>query len=339
MPLPFLPSPRPPNDFSGLKLPPKSQLKICYNGGMSISDRDGVIWFDGKMTPWREATVHVLAHSLHYGMSVFEGVRCYNAGGRPSIFRLEDHTRRLFQSAHIIGMEIPFSQSEISEAQSAVVRENGHDSCYIRPLAFYGAHSLGLAATGNPVHVIIAAWPWGTYLGDEGLKNGIRVKTSSFTRHHVNSAMCRSKAGGYYINSIMAHAEVARDGYDEALLLDVNGLVAEGAGENLFIVSDGKLYTPELTSVLSGITRNSVIQLAAAEGLEVREARLTRDAVYCADEAFFTGTAAEVTPIRELDGRKIGNGGRGPLTEKLQSAFFECVSGKRKGFESWLTPV
>ncbi len=291
------------------------------------------------MIPWRSATVHVLSHSLHYGMSVFEGVRCYAADSGAAVFRLHDHTRRFFQSAHIMGMKIPFSEEDISEAQTAVVRENKYGACYIRPLAFYGAHSLGLAATGNPVHVAVAAWPWGTYLGEEGIQKGIRVKTSSFARHHVNSSMCLSKTGGYYVNSIMAHAEAARDGYDEALLLDVDGFAAEGAGENLFIVRGGRIYTPELASVLAGITRDSVMRLAADLGYEVRETRMTRDAVYCADEAFFTGTAAEVTPIRELDGRTIGKGGRGPVTEALQTAFFECVKGRRAGFESWLTPV
>ncbi|MGI9297900.1 MAG: branched-chain amino acid transaminase [Gammaproteobacteria bacterium] len=306
---------------------------------MSISDRDGKIWFDGKMTPWRDATTHVLSHSLHYGTSVFEGVRCYAADGGPAIFRLQDHTRRFFQSARIIGMTIPFSEEDLNAAQLAVVRENGFDSCYIRPLAFYGAHSLGLSATDNPVHIVVAAWPWGTYLGEEGVQKGIRVKTSSFARHHVNSAMCRAKVGGHYVNSVMANAEATRDGYDEALLLDVDGLVAEGAGENLFVVSGGIIYTPELTSVLSGITRDSVMQLAAGAGYEVRERRLTRDAVYCADEAFFTGTAAEVTPVRELDGRQIGGGGRGPVTEILQKAFFDCVAGRRAEFQSWLTAV
>ena len=306
---------------------------------MSIADRDGKIWFDGKMTPWREASVHVLSHGLHYGTSVFEGVRCYAADGGPAIFRLRDHTRRLFQSAHILGMTIPFSEEEINEAQIAVVRENRHDSCYIRPLAFYGAHSLGIAATDNPVHVIVAAWPWGTYLGDAAIEKGIRVKTSSFARHHVNSAMCRAKAGGHYVNSVLANAEAARDGYDEALLLDTDGLVAEGAGENIFIVDGGRIYTPELTSVLSGITRDSVMQIAAKAGREVRETRLTRDAVYCADEAFFTGTAAEVTPVRELDGRRIGSGARGPITAMLQKEFFDCVAGRRADFESWLTAV
>lgn len=316
--------------------------KFWYNAGMSntpISERDGVIWFDGKMTPWRDAKIHVLSHSLHYGMSVFEGVRCYDADGGPAVFRLQDHTRRLFQSAHIMEMKIPFSQEQIREAQTAVVRENQYDSCYIRPLAFYGAHALGLSATDNPVHVIVAAWPWGTYLGEDGIKNGIRVKTSSFTRHHVNSSMCLSKTGGHYVNSIMAHAEAVRCGCQEALLLDADGFAAEGAGENLFIVRDGKIYTPELASVLRGITRDSVIQLAAELGYPVEETRLTRDAVYCADEAFFTGTAAEVTPVRELDGRVIGKGGRGPITEALQTAFFECARGRRAGYESWLTKV
>lgn len=306
---------------------------------MPISDRDGKIWFDGKMIPWREARIHVLSHSLHYGMSVFEGVRCYETDGGPAIFRLRDHTRRLFHSAHIMGMKIPFSQEEIDEAQRAAVRENGFKSCYIRPLAFYGAESLGLSASDNPVHVAVAAWPWGTYLGEEGLQKGIRVKTSSFSRHHVNSIMCRSKTGGHYVNSIMANAEATADGYDEALLLDVDGFVAEGAGENIFIVSEGRVFTPELASVLSGITRDSVMQLAAEAGISVHERRITRDAVYCADEAFFTGTAAEVTPIRELDGRVIGGGGRGPITERLQTAFFECVKGRRAGRESWLTHV
>ena len=306
---------------------------------MSISDRDGFIWFDGKMTPWREATIHVLSHSLHYGLSIFEGVRCYAADKGTAIFRLQDHTRRFMQSAHILRMPLPFSAEEINQAQIEVVRQNNYDACYIRPLAFYGAHSLGLAASNNPVHCMVAAWPWGTYLGDEGLQKGIRVKTSSFTRHHVNSTMCLAKVGGHYVNSIMAHSEAADDGYDEALLLDTEGLVAEGAGENLFIIRDGRIYTPELTSVLSGITRASIIELAQAMGYSVTETRITRDAVYCADEAFFTGTAAEVTPIRELDRRTIGDGGRGPITEKLQSAYFECVQGRRANYESWLTYI
>ncbi len=291
------------------------------------------------MTEWREATTHILSHSLHYGISVFEGVRCYGTDDGPAIFRLHEHTRRLFQSAHIVGMKIPFSEAEINDAQIAVVRENKYDSCYIRPFVFYGAHSLGLSASDNPVHVAVAAWPWGTYLGEDGIRNGIRVKTSSFSRHHVNAVMCRAKAGGHYINSVMANAEATRDGYDEALLLDVDGFVAEGAGENIFIVCDGKIYTPELTSVLAGITRDSVMQLARAAGYEVCEKRITRDAVYCADEAFFTGTAAEVTPVRELDGRQIGEGSRGPITESLQRAFFDCVGGRAADFQSWLSPV
>ena len=327
------------NFFIQKKIGGGGKISIITGMAKSIAEREGSIWFDGRLAPWREATTHVLSHSLHYGMSVFEGVRCYAAKGGPAIFRLGDHTRRFFESAHILGMKIPFSPADIDEAQKAVVRENKYDSCYIRPLAFYGAHSLGLAATDNPVHVIVAAWPWGTYLGKEGVDNGIRVKTSSFARHHVNSSMCRSKTGGYYVNSIMANAEAVAEGYDEALLLDVDGMAAEGAGENLFIVRDGRLQTPELASVLSGITRDSVIQIARDMGIAVEEKRLTRDAIYTADEAFFTGTAAEVTPIRELDRRKIGNGGRGPITLKLQTAFFDCVGGKSPRYQSWLTSV
>ncbi len=325
------------------KFPEIVRIRVFwYNAAMSnspIGERSGSIWFDGKMTPWRDAKIHVLSHSLHYGMSVFEGVRCYAADGGAAIFRLHDHTRRFFQSAHIMGMKIPFSEAEINDAQTAAVRENKYDSCYIRPLAFYGANSLGLAAADNPVHVIVAAWPWGTYLGEEGIKNGIRVKTSSFARHHVNSSMCLAKIGGYYVNSIMANAEAVRDGYEEALLLDVDGFVAEGAGENIFIVSGGRIYTPELASVLRGITRDSVMKLAAELGYAVEETRITRDAVYCADEAFFTGTAAEVTPVRELDGRVIGGGGRGPVTAALQAAFFDCTRGRRADYESWLSKV
>ena len=305
----------------------------------SISDKDGLIWYDGEFVPWRDAKIHVLSHSLHYGLSVFEGVRCYQTPQGAAIFRLAEHTKRLFQSAHIMGMALPFSQDEINQAQIDAVRKNNLSFCYIRPLAFYGAHALSIHANGNPVHIIVAAWPWGAYLGEEGLKNGIRVKTSSYVRHHVNAAMCRAKVSGHYANSILSHTEAADHGYDEALLLDVDGLVAEGAGENLFIVQDGRLYTPELTSVLGGITRASVMTLAADLGYEVSEKRLTRDAVYCADEAFFTGTAAEVTPIRELDGRMIGGGQRGPITEALQTAFFDCVGGKHPRSSEWLTPV
>ncbi|MDM5148069.1 branched-chain amino acid transaminase [Candidatus Persebacteraceae bacterium Df01] len=305
----------------------------------AIAEREGNIWFDGKMTPWREAKIHVLSHSLNYGVSVFEGVRCYQTDSGPAIFRLTDHTRRFFQSAHIIGMKIPFSEDDINAAQRAVVRDGGHNACYIRPLAFYGAYSLGLAVDTNPVQVIVAAWPWGAYLGEEGMEKGIRVKTSSYARYHVNTTMCRAKVSGNYVNSVLAHKEAAQDGYDESLLLDVDGLVSEGPGENLFIVVRNQLYTPELTSVLSGITRDTVMTLAQDMGYEVVEKRITRDAVYCADEAFFTGTAAEITPIRELDGRVIGSGGRGPITEALQSAFFDCVAGKHPRSANWLTPA
>jgi branched-chain amino acid aminotransferase len=307
---------------------------------MSMADRDGFIWKDGKLVPWREATTHVLTHSLHYGMAVFEGVRAYRQpDGTAAVFRLPEHTRRLFDSARIFMMDIPFSEQQISDAQREVIKANGLDSGYLRPLAFYGSEKMGVAARGNTVHVAIAAWPWGAYLGEEGLTRGIRVKTSSFMRHHVNVTMCRAKASGNYINSIMANQEATMNGYDEALLLDVNGYVAEGAGENLFIVKDGVLIEPEVTSGLMGITRKTVIQLAEDFGIPFRSRLMTRDDVYLADEAFFTGTAAEVTPVRELDDRPIGSGSRGPITEKLQSAFFDVVNGKSAKYQHWLTKV
>ncbi|STQ89674.1 branched-chain amino acid transaminase [Iodobacter fluviatilis] len=306
---------------------------------MSMSDRDGLIWYDGKLVPWRDATTHVLTHTLHYGMGVFEGVRAYETPKGTAIFRLHDHTERLFNSAKIFQMKIPFSFEEVFEAQKTVVRENKLASCYLRPLAFVGSEKLGIAATGNSINVIVAAWPWGAYLGTEGLEKGIRVKVSSFTRHHVNVSMVRAKASGYYINSILAHQEAAADGYDEAMLLDTEGYVSEGAGENLFIVKKGKLYTPDVSSCLDGITRNTVITLAKEEGLEVIEKRITRDEVYTADEAFFTGTAAEVTPIRELDNRPIGIGSRGPITERLQKRYFDCVKGLDPKHEDWLTLI
>lgn len=307
---------------------------------MSMADRDGFIWKDGKLVPWREATTHVLTHTLHYGMGVFEGVRAYRQpDGSSAIFRLDDHTRRFFDSAKIFMMEIPFSQAQINDAQRETVRANQLDSCYLRPLAFYGSEKMGVAARGNTVHVAIAAWPWGAYLGEDGLTNGIRVKTSSFMRHHVNVTMCRAKASGNYINSILANQEATMNGYDEALLLDVNGYVAEGAGENLFIVKDGILIEPEVTSGLMGITRRSVITLAEELGIPFRSRLMTRDDVYLADEAFFTGTAAEVTPVRELDDRVIGAGGRGPITERLQSAFFDIINGRNPKYAHWLTKV
>ncbi len=305
---------------------------------MSMADRDGVIWSDGKMIPWREATTHVLTHTLHYGMGVFEGLRAYETPRGPAIFRLKEHTDRLFNSAHIFMMKMPYDRATLMQAQCDVVRQNDLRSGYIRPIVFYGSEAMGISAKTLSVHVAIAAWAWGTYLGPDGLEKGIRVKTSSFTRHHVNINMCRAKSVTTYANSILAHQEVAHDGYDEALLLDVDGYVAEGAGENIFIVKQGKLYTPDMTSCLEGITRASLIELAGEIGIPVIEKRITRDEVYCADEAFFTGTAAEVTPIRELDNRMIGSGRRGPVTEKLQSLFFECARGNGKHAD-WLTYV
>lgn len=306
---------------------------------MSMSDRDGWIWYDGKMVPWREATTHVLTHSLHYGMGVFEGVRAYKTSQGTAIFRLNEHTDRLFNSAHIFGMKMPFDRTTLIEAQKAAVRDNKLESGYLRPMAFYGSEAMGISAKTLSTHVIVAAWPWGAYLGKEALENGIRVKTSSFTRHHVNVTMCRAKASSSYTNSILAHQEAAQDGYDEALLLDVDGFVAEGSGENIFIVKKGKLYTPDLTACLEGITRDTIIQLAAEIGVPVIEKRITRDEVYCAEEAFFTGTAAEVTPIRELDRRILGTGRRGPITTQLQAMFFDCVSGKAPKHQDWLTYV
>jgi len=304
-----------------------------------MSDRDGLIWFDGELVPWREAKVHVLTHTLHYGMGVFEGVRAYAAKQGTAIFRLEDHTERLFQSAHILGMQIQFDRKTINEAQRAAVRENNLESAYIRPMCFYGAEGMGLRADNLKVHTIVAAWTWGSYLGADNMEKGIRIRTSSFTRHHVNITMCKAKANGNYMNSMLALQEAMRDGYDEALLLDVDGYVAEGSGENIFIVRNGIIYTPELTSALDGITRKTIFELAKEFGYEVREKRITRDEVYVADEAFFTGTAAEVTPIRELDNRKIGDGTRGPITEKLQSRYFDVVHGKVAEYKHWLTPV
>ena len=306
---------------------------------MSMADRDGLIWYDGKMVPWRDATTHVLTHTLHYGMGAFEGERAYKTGKGTAIFRLQEHTDRLFRSAHILGMKIPFTKDEINEATRAAVRENNLDTAYIRPMCFYGSEGMGLRADNLNVHVIVAAWNWGTYLGDDALEHGIKVKTSSYSRHHVNVSMCKAKANGHYINSMMALQEALRDGYDEALLLDVDGFVAEGSGENIFIVRNGVLYTPDLTSALEGITRDTIFQLANDEGLEVREKRITRDEVYIADEAFFTGSAAEVTPIRELDGRAIGSGDRGPITEKLQSKYFDLVHGRHNKYEEWLAYV
>ncbi|MCL1860205.1 MAG: branched-chain amino acid transaminase [Proteobacteria bacterium] len=306
---------------------------------MSMADRDGFIWKDGKLIPWREATTHVLTHSLHYGLAVFEGLRVYDSTDGPAIFRLIEHTTRLINSCRIYQMDIPYSQETLMEAQREVVRTNNFRECYIRPIAYYGSEKMGVSTVGARVHVAIAAWPWGAYLGDEALEHGIRVKVSSFARHHVNVTMPRAKVAGAYTNSILANLEATRDGYDEALLLDTQGFVAEGSGENLFIVKDGVLIEPEIASALTGITRDTVIQIANDMGLDVLSRRLTRDDIYLADEAFFTGTAAEITPIRELDNRPIGGGYRGPVTAKLQAKFFDAVNGRAPEYKHWLTKI
>ena len=306
---------------------------------MTMDDRDGVIWMDGKFVPWREAKVHVLTHTLHYSMGVFEGTRAYKTDNGTAIFRLNEHTNRLFRSAHILQMPMPFSKDEINKATLATVRDNKLESAYIRPMAFYGSEGMGLRADGLKVHVMIAAWYWGSYLGEEGMLKGVKVRTSSFNRHHPNIAMCKAKANGNYMNSMLALQEARSCGCDEALMLDREGFVAEGSAVNVFIVRDGKLYTPELTSALDGITRGTVIKLAEDMGLTVSEKRITRDEVYIADEAFFTGTAAEVTPIREVDGRIIGAGMRGPITEKLQTLYFDVVHGRAKAYQNWLTHI
>ena len=312
---------------------------MAPRGPQSMADRDGWIWHDGKLVPWRSATTHVLTHSLHYGLAVFEGVRAYKTAIGTAIYRLKEHTERLFSSAHIYMMKIPFSRERLMQAQLDVVSANGHEACYIRPIAFYGSEKMGVSPVGAKVHVAIAAWPWGAYLGPEALSKGIRVKTSSYARHHVNVTMARAKMSGTYPNSVLATLEATQHGYDEGLLLDVDGFVAEGAGENIFMVKDGKIWEPELTSALTGITRSSVIELAQGLGYEVRAKRLTRDDLYIADECFFTGTAAEVTPIRELDGRRIGAGRAGPVTQAIQKAFFDVVTGRDRKHRHWLTPV
>ena len=310
----------------------------------SMSDRDGKIWMDGKMVEWRDAKIHVLTHTLHYGCGAFEGVRAYNTVNGTAVFRLQEHTERLFNSAKILRMHIPFSQQEAMDVQREVVRANKLESCYIRPLVWIGDKKLGVSPKGNTIHLMVAAWAWGAYLGEEGLKKGIRVKTSSYTRHHVNITMTQAKAVSNYTNSILANMEVTDEGYDEALLLDTSGCVSEGAGENIFVVKNGVIYTPDLSAgALSGITRNTVFHIAQDLGIEVIQKRITRDEVYIADEAFFTGTAAEVTPIRELDRIPLGKddyvGTRGPITEKMQSAFFDIVNGRNPKYAHWLTKV
>ena len=306
---------------------------------MTMDDRDGFIWQDGKWVDWREAKVHVLTHTLHYGAGVFEGLRAYHAERGTAIFKLPEHTDRLFRSAHILNMKIPFSKETLNQAHCEALAKNQLDSAYIRTMCYYGSEGMGLRADNLKVHVIIAAWEWGAYLGAENMETGIRVRTSSYMRNHVNSTMCKAKANGNYINSILALQEALATGYDEALLLDHQGLAAEGSGENLFIVRQGRLYTPDLTSALEGITRDTIITIAREYGLEVAEKRITRDEIYISDEAFFTGSAAEVTPIRELDGRIIGNGDRGPVTEKLQKLYFDYVHGRREDHQEWLSYV
>lgn len=306
---------------------------------MSFADRDGYIWMDGEVVPWRDAKVHVLTHTLHYGMGVFEGVRAYDAKKGPAIFRLQEHSARLLNSMKIMGMKSPFDLDTIMQSQIDMMRKNELKSGYIRPMAYYGSEGMGIRADNLRVHLMVAAWQWGTYLGDESLQNGIRVRVSSYARHHVNVTMCRAKANGHYINSMLALQEAVQCGYDEALMLDTSGFVMEGSGENLFVIRNGVVYTPDLTSALDGITRNTVMKIIADEGLQLIEKRITRDEVYICDEAFFTGTAAEVTPIREIDDRPIGNGGRGPITERIQSRFFDAVKGNIPEYESWLTYV
>jgi branched-chain amino acid aminotransferase len=304
-----------------------------------MADRDGFIWYDGRLVPWREANTHVLTHSLHYGLAVFEGMRAYDTGKGTAIFRLHEHLERMYNSARIYLMQIPYPREVIADACKEVVRANRLSAGYIRPIAFYGSEKMGVSPRGASVHVAIAAWPWGAYLGADGLEKGIRVKTSSYARHHVNVTMARAKFAATYANSILANMEATQDGYDEALLLDVDGFVAEGAGENLFVVKNGRLFEPELTSALIGITRDTVIQLAADMGMQITARRLTRDDIYIADEAFFTGTAAEVTPIRELDNRVIGTGARGPVTTELQARFFDVVNGRSAKHMDWLSFV
>ncbi len=310
----------------------------------SMSDRDGKIWMDGEMVDWRDAKIHVLSHTLHYGCGAFEGVRAYNTAHGTAIFRLEEHTERLFNSAKILRMKIPFTQNEVMAAQIAVVRANKLESGYIRPLTWIGDKKLGVSPKGNTIHLMVAAWTWGAYLGEEGLKRGIRVKTSSYTRHHVNITMIHAKAVSNYTNSILANMEATDEGYDEALLLDPQGFASEGAGENLFVVRKGVVYTPDASAgALNGITRNTVFAICKDLGIEIKEKPITRDEIYIADEAFFSGTAAEITPIRELDRIEIGKGdyvgSRGPITEKIQAAFFDIVNGRNPKYAAWLSKV
>jgi branched-chain amino acid aminotransferase len=305
----------------------------------SMEDREGSIWLDGMLVQWREARVHVLSHTLHHGMGIFEGVRAYETSDGTAIFRLQDHTARFARSAHILQIELPFDSNALNAAHLEVVAANAQRACYIRPIAFYGGERVGVSARGNTVHVAIAAWPWDAYLGADAKTEGIRVKTSSFSRHHISSVMVHAKACGHYINSMLANHEAVSQGYGECLMLDVHGYAAEGSTENLFIVRNGVLHTPESSAVLEGITRDSIMILARDMGMHVVERKITRDEIYCADEAFFTGTAAEITPIRELDDRRIGTGAPGPVTRSLQEAYSTTVTGRNPKRAGWLSHV
>ncbi len=306
----------------------------------SLDDRDGKIWLDGQLVDWRDAKIHVLTHTLHYGCGAFEGVRAYETAQGPAIFRLQDHTQRLLNSSKILRMQVPFSAEQLNEAQKEVVRANGLKSCYLRPLVWIGSEKLGVSPKGNRIHAMVAAWSWGAYLGEDGMKRGIRVRTSSYARHHVNITMTQAKTVSNYTNSILANMEATDEGYDEAVLLDTSGFVSEGSGENLFVVKDGTVYTPDLSAgALNGITRNTVLHICQDLGIPLVQKRITRDECYIADEMFFSGTAAEVTPIREYDRIPIGAGQRGPITEKIQSAFFDIVNGRNAKYAHWLAKV
>ena len=303
---------------------------------MTMEDRDGFIWMDGEWLDWREAKVHVLTHTLHYGMGAFEGVRAYETDHGPAIFKLEEHTKRLFNSTRILGMKIPFDAATLNQAQREVVSKNNLKSAYIRPMCFYGSEGMGLRADNLKVHTMIAAWEWGAYLGEDNMKNGIRIRTSSYVRHPAHPTLSGAKTNGNYINSMMALKEALEYGFDEALMLDIDGFVSEGSGENIFVIKDEVIYTPHLTSALPGITRDTIVTLAKSMGYEIVEKKLSCDEIYASDEAFFTGTAAEVTPIRDLDGNQIGIGSRGPITEKLQSLYFDCVYGRNADYRHWI---
>ena len=303
---------------------------------MTMEDRDGFIWMDGEWLDWREAKVHVLTHTLHYGMGAFEGVRAYETDHGPAIFKLEEHTERLFNSTRILGMKIPFDAATLNQAQREVVSKNNLKSAYIRPMCFYGSEGMGLRADNLKVHTMIAAWEWGAYLGEDNMKNGIRIRTSSYVRHPAHPTLSGAKTNGNYINSMMALKEALEHGFDEALMLDIDGFVSEGSGENIFVIKDEVIYTPNLTSALPGITRDTIVTLAKSLSYEIVEKKLSCDEIYASDEAFFTGTAAEVTPIRDLDGNQIGSGSRGPITEKLQSLYFDCVYGRNADYMHWI---